>query len=182
MNVATISMPKDKARIEFLKYKAAVKSKPCASDRLIMESYRQLSLGKRVINARDAIVSAGVDQKNHPRLAFAQADAEFCWYRRDEFYWSETARWRVNSAKKFKLPASSFPHFSEYELKAIVPTIPPDLRPAGQLHRYHILWEADWQKVPVDPMLLKHIGGPLYAVLAVWDLTDVERAILGMRR
>lgn len=32
-----------------------------------------------------------------------------------------------------------------------------------------------------DPALLKHIGGDLYAVLATWDLTELERSVLGGR-
>ena len=64
----------------------------------------------------------------------------------------------------------------------MVPIVPPQLRPHWGLHNYHILWEADWQKVPPrDPALLERIGGDLYAVLAVWDLTELERAVLAMR-
>jgi hypothetical protein len=44
-----------------------------------------------------------------------------------------------------------------------------------------ILWEAEWQHVPSDPLLLRHITGPLYAVLASWDLTELERAVLSRR-
>jgi hypothetical protein len=33
-----------------------------------------------------------------------------------------------------------------------------------------------------DPYLLRHVGGALYAVLAAWDLTDLERAIMSARR
>lgn len=45
-----------------------------------------------------------------------------------------------------------------------------------------ILWEAEWQAVPPkDPALLRHLGGDLYAVVAVWDLTELERAVLGGR-
>lgn len=61
----------------------------------------------------------------------------------------------------------------------MVPHIPPALRPARKLENYHILWEADWQQDPPrDPMLLKRLAGTFYAVLAVWDLTDLERAVL----
>lgn len=67
------------------------------------------------------------------------------------------------------------------DLTAIVPIIPANLRPAKALHRYVILWEADWEAVPVDPMLLRHLHGDLYVVLAVWDLTPVERAVLNGR-
>jgi hypothetical protein len=47
-----------------------------------------------------------------------------------------------------------------------------------------VLWEADWKVHPVppgDPALLKHIGGDLYAVVAVWDLTPLEQAVLAAR-
>ena len=72
---------------------------------------------------------------------------------------------------------------SEYQhFKAIVPTVPPRFRPSASLSNYHILFEAEWDMIaPRDPALLKHIGGDLYAVLAVWDLTEVERAVLQQR-
>lgn len=38
------------------------------------------------------------------------------------------------------------------------------------------------KEAPVDPALLKHIGGDLYAVVATWDLTDLERAVLDGHR
>lgn len=64
----------------------------------------------------------------------------------------------------------------------VVPSVPPSLRPRHALGGYDILFEVEeWEidpKVPVDPALLKHMGGDLYAVLAVWDLTDLERLVL----
>jgi hypothetical protein len=35
------------------------------------------------------------------------------------------------------------------------------------------------QIAQVNPLLLQHIEGDLWAVLAQWDLTEIERAILG---
>lgn len=70
-------------------------------------------------------------------------------------------------------------------LSAIVPNIPPPLRPATALSNYHLLWEAEWAVEPVppvDPALIKHVSGDLYAVLAVWDLTEAERAVLSLTR
>lgn len=32
--------------------------------------------------------------------------------------------------------------------------------------------------IAADPALLKHIGGDLWAVVAVWNLTDLEMAVL----
>lgn len=70
---------------------------------------------------------------------------------------------------------------------AMVPMVPPDvLPPRGcDLSKHFILWEVEsWDMAPpVDPMLLKPIGGNLYAVVAQWDLTDIERMIIaGTRR
>jgi hypothetical protein len=64
----------------------------------------------------------------------------------------------------------------------VVPSIPPRLRPPSALADYFILWEAAWESIPTDPMLLRRLSGSLYAALAVWDLTDLERAVLGMRQ
>lgn len=72
--------------------------------------------------------------------------------------------------------------------RAPLPVIPPALRPQDPLSRYCVLWEvaADgWTTVepprpPHDPMLLRPLGpSGLYAVVAHWDLTDVERMVLG---
>jgi hypothetical protein len=65
-----------------------------------------------------------------------------------------------------------------------VPTVPPQFRPAT-LRGYHLLFEVDkWDEppVPADPALLKHVGGDLWAVVATWDLTPLEAAVLGQRR
>ena len=66
--------------------------------------------------------------------------------------------------------------------RAAVPLIPPEAREASNhaaLHKLFILWEAVWEEAPpVDPMLLRHLGEDLYAVLAHWDLTEVERAVM----
>ena len=33
----------------------------------------------------------------------------------------------------------------------------------------------------VDPILLRHIAGHMYAVLAQWDLTPLERSVIEKR-
>lgn len=72
---------------------------------------------------------------------------------------------------------------------AMVPIVPPKHRPAGasSLDAYLVLWEVDawvWRtnpKPPVDPALLRHVGGDIYAVLATWDLTPLEQLVLAGR-
>ena len=64
------------------------------------------------------------------------------------------------------------------ECRARVPMIPPRLRADRALANYHILWEAEWINPPRDPLLLRHLGKFFYAVLATWDLTPLEQAVL----
>lgn len=70
-------------------------------------------------------------------------------------------------------------------MRAMVPIVPPSLRPAHSLDGYATLFEVEnWAPdpdAPRDPALLKHIGGDLYAVVATWDLTELERAVLAGR-
>lgn len=62
---------------------------------------------------------------------------------------------------------------------ALVPLVPPQYHPKAALHNYHIVWDAVWQPAPpVDPLLVKHLAGMLYAIVAQWDLTPLERAVL----
>jgi hypothetical protein len=51
------------------------------------------------------------------------------------------------------------------------------------MQNYHVLFEAVWSKAPPsDPFLLRRLGkGDLWLVLAMWDLTEVERAALAAR-
>jgi hypothetical protein len=68
--------------------------------------------------------------------------------------------------------------------RTIVPTIPPNHRPRRtRLHRFHILWRSSSgaRVAPRDPALLRHLRGDLWTVEAVWDLTDLERAVLSGR-
>lgn len=62
---------------------------------------------------------------------------------------------------------------------ALVPLVPPGLHPRGALANYHILWDAVWEPAPPkDPLLLRHLAGSLYAIVAQWDLSPLERAVL----
>jgi len=88
----------------------------------------------------------------------------------------------------------------------MVPPIPPKVRP-DNLPDYALLWEVvEWtgepRKLPsrmaifrsqararadavsnwaatLDPILLRPLGGPLYVVVAAWDLSPIEATIIG---
>jgi len=70
---------------------------------------------------------------------------------------------------------------------AQVPIVPPQHRPGRGMGDRIVLWEVEnwtWQttpRPPGDPALLRPIGGDLYAVEAVWDLTELEKLVLAGR-
>lgn len=67
------------------------------------------------------------------------------------------------------------------EWRAMVPVVPPRFRHRGW-RGAHVLFEAEWARhtppAPIDPALIRHVRGDLWVVLGVWDLTDLERAVL----
>lgn len=71
--------------------------------------------------------------------------------------------------------------------RAMVPIVPPKHRPPNGFGTRLVLWEADdwtWSTPPApphDPALLRHVGGDIYAVEAVWDLSALERLVLSGR-
>lgn len=112
------------------------------------------------------------------------------------FDWSprKSSRWTYQ-LMRLEVPV---PHPDRMEVPlgatAIVPMIPASVRKEHKAYRDRerfILWEVEdggWsidRTPPVvsgDPFLLEHLGGDLYAVLAEWELTALERAVLRGRR
>lgn len=185
METQMISMDPAKAKAAFQNYRVALKHKHTKEDEILMRGYKHLAKGKQILDLIDVMKKVGVDSRDRPRLAIARANWEKCW-----FYGSSNGsgifsqdRWtRANwTSRKVEVPAETFPRHSEsvYQISARVPAIPPQFKPHGSLDRYHILWDATWEpEPPRDPILLRHLGRNVYAVLAVWDLTDLERALM----
>jgi hypothetical protein len=168
-------------------------------DKAIVKGYELIAKHKTVIMLRQTLVNGGEDEHHRPRLAVARADersVDMTRYTsgRVDFMGSNDWRdkdyaekpWNSNRDYSFMelLPPVDAkelgvsPSWNRLEATAILPHIPPGLRPDA-LERYHVLWEADWQrKQPIDPALLRHLRGDLYAVIATWDLTELERAVL----
>lgn len=190
MDLQLIGQDAAAARVAYRQYRQLrMKSE---EDDQIMRAYRAAAKGTPLIKLSEAIELGGFDRLGRPMLAIARADAQWCWLDR----WrnrltfrgkNPRARGRTPQGLREELTIPSWPEHNSgvwisLAARAMVPVIPAHLRPAHGLHNYHILWEADWQAVPKDPALLKHLGGDLYAVLAVWDLTEIERAVLAGRR
>jgi hypothetical protein len=195
MNLQAIEMPRAEARAAFQDYRRAVRARHDREDEQIMRGYKALAQGKRVINLRETIQAGGEDAQHRPRLAVVRADATVCFLmRRGDGRVTfgvtrDAARsWRARRNKRVEYEAGTLPAipganpWDSVEAEAIAPNVPPRLRPRWALSGYHILFEAQWKRTaPIDPALLKHLGGDLWAVLAVWDLTPLERAVLGAR-
>jgi hypothetical protein len=215
MKLATIEMPQEEAEQAFKEYRRVVRSAKTAQvnseDAQIARCYKALAGGHQVIDLNDVMRRGGENSKGLPRLAICRADYEQVEMLRDwetgdiEMFAPGLQQWRAGTTylgRVFRFPAltdirsATFtePNWNRTRqmaiqgFTAIVPNIPPALRPPHSLQNYHLLWEARWEpkkkprRAPDDPALLKHLGGPLYAVLATWDLTPVEQAVLGVMR
>lgn len=161
-------------------------------DAEIRRAYQLLAQGRLVIKALESIKVAGVNEAGFPKLAIARADAKhvFCTYHQDGRLAFEEERWSCPKGRRVAFGEGAFPTFqgrsNRYETRngqAIAPIIPLELRPKRGLANYHVLWEAEWTKLPpFDPYLLRRIGkADLWLVVAAWDLTEVERAALSTR-
>jgi hypothetical protein len=162
-------------------------------DKEIQLTYLRIAQGKVVIQALKSVVAAGVNEENLPKLAIVRADASECHYQWNGDGSARMAkdRWvKENHRRSYiDFPAGTFPqpvertHRTWSSAVAIAPLIPIDIRPRRGLENYHVLWEAEWQRLPpVDPMLLRRIGeADLWVVCGAWELTEVERAALAAR-
>lgn len=194
MNLDPLTMDRSAARMAFLEYRQAFREQAQALDGELMRGYQALAAGKQVIRLSSTIAAGGLDDRGLPRLAVARADEREVSVARtsagavtyDPLPWTR----RVTRNRRFLLPAGTFsreaPLPSAHDMWwADIPFIPPRFRPPHNLAGYTLLWEATWRlarrRVALDPALLKPIGGDLYAVLAVWDLTPLEAAVLDLR-
>lgn len=155
----------------------------------IQRIYQLVAQGRVVIRAIESIKAAGLNEQRLPKLAIARADAEACFFRveRNECIFDTEAwpRRRVrHHSLEIRFSARDWPNVTtKWRSRATLPPIPLHLRPLRGLANYHVLWEAEWTPVPPrDPMLLRRIGrSDAWLVVAAWDLTEVERAVLATR-
>jgi hypothetical protein len=197
MDLTTIEMPKDEALQAFREYRDAVRERHDQELEQIMRGYRELARGRQLVNIVDVMRRGGQQENGMPNLAICLADERWCMvdasshgrsitfigFRDEARGWPgphRSVKRRVRVAGFDKVPDWAVTR----ELAAMVPIVPPALRPAHHLRNFHVLWEAQWERrprPPGDPALLKRIGGDLFAVVAVWELTELERAVLSAR-
>ena len=188
--VELIEVDRKVARDQVREYRKMAREEMTEEDRKILAAYRHVERGRKLINIRQAIGDTGLNDKREPKLAICRADSKTCFahvssYGNAIFSMKPVSAYRRLGKKWGFTFDEIFPRrtgaasYRDVTLTGVVPIIPPQFRPPkSKLHLFHILWEADWKRVPVDPFLLKHVRGDLYAVCAMWDLTAVERAVL----
>jgi hypothetical protein len=202
MNLEPINVSWTKARETLKQYTSILKEKRTAEDIAILKSTKAILAHKTIIRLADAIDSAGVDSNGFPKVAICRADdiwvrcrtrGTFCRMvgtkTKNEFvsdYGRSSWDGRINQAQPrgFKFDLTKGRWHEEKDGRAMVPSIPPAHRPSPSVYQnYYILFEAIWENVaPTDPALLAPLGAGLFVVVAQWDLTDIERAVLAHAR
>jgi len=199
MDLGTIEITEEEAAARVAEYESVLESERSAEDAAILSAYRAAKRGLPVISLIKAFQIAGYHttgvSAGLPKLAVVRADSKECWvsvasngnleFRNKEWGNSRGAlvgasHVRVDTG--VSQPRTDRPRWRGH---TVVPMVPPRHRPKrSRLHNFHILWEVDeWTPVPPkDPALLRHIRGDLWSVMAVWDLTEMERLVLSQRR
>lgn len=198
MDVHGVTMEPEAAETAFREYRAAFMAERNRIDGELMRGYKALAEGKRLISLTEAIQAGGVDAIGRPNIAIARADerlVEMRVHADGSVTYDPSPRTRVHAADRlFEFPAGTLPNPPRTEgvwesseswfgwWTADLPFIPPQYRPPHNLTGYHLLWEAEWRRSRGaqrrDPMLLKRLGGDLFAVVAAWDLTEIEKLVL----
>lgn len=189
MDVQPLMQNREQALALFKKYQAHKHANYSAVDAEIARIAKQVAAGKVMIPALAEIIKAGVNEQGQPKLAIMRADQKLCYLDLmtdgRAIMHARKNGWdlhRAAASVKFEFPTGSFPNSGrQRRLESVVPHIPPDIRPKRGIQNYHILYEAVWRReIPVDPMLLRRVGktGDLWIVVASWELTDIERAVL----
>lgn len=175
-----------------------------------MRGFEELAKGTPLVDPFQAIREAGWRADGRPVLAMARADQpQVQWSPfSDSRHWTAASgyqgkyapmvwefrarqsRWSSQRAASLTVRVEKIivePPVEPKTSVTLIPMVPPDVMPKRgvNLAKHFVLWEVEsWDLAPpVDPMLLRPIGGNLYAVIAQWDLTELERAIIaGTRR
>ncbi len=202
MDIPRITLPPADAQARFAAYARGARQRADEEIAAIRDGYAALARGNALIDLNDVMDASGVDANGLPRLAIGRAHWRFAFCKRHSFRAGDQYVQVVtftadrngegtgqHAAGAVRVPANRLVGMKHYGThRAAVPVVPPDLLPKvrggrmAALNTLHVLWEAEWEPVPpVDPVLLRHVGGALYEVLAEWDLTPLERAVMSRR-
>ncbi len=187
MDIQEFAMAKSEAHEQWKNYVKGCKEN---KDQFLLDMksvYNQLKSGRKVIDILTVFEKAGINELYQPKLAISKANYKeiLCEYGQDgNVGFKKDDSWRTKSDIKIILPKLPKEILGQWEhskkFKTLVPGIPAQLKPKGNLNKYWILWEVEkWENIPPkDPYLLKRLTKNMFVVLAGWDLTELERAVL----
>lgn len=195
MDIETFGASKEEAKKLWKDYVEACKKNP--KDKFLQDMknvYNQLRQGRKVVDMNTVFQRSGLTFNSEPRLAIALASEKkvTCIYQKDgtvKFLNTHAQSWDTSAHKQDVVIKGIFPEIpkdklrqfqSELTLETIVPKIPASIRPEGNLENYYVLWEVDEWKLapPKDPYLLRRINNNIFVVVAGWDLSELERAVM----
>jgi hypothetical protein len=203
VELLTESRKKVEQELESLReiFKQDGKKRKEALYRDLQKVYGHLQHGKKIIDLFEAMKKGGLNQDGDPKLAIARADLKQiychknerggCMFSQYESSWNRhkgtkisgdltipegTFRWIIDTS-------SGWRRIKNERIKAPVPLIPCILllkEVRLKIQNYYILWELEkWEPLPPrDPILLIPLTPNLYGVIATWNLTELERAII----
>lgn len=207
MEVDTLAIPKEEAEEEFQALKQAFKSNVKLRREEIRQDlykvYKHLRHGKKIIDVFLAFQKIGVNENRNPKLAICRADAKKCYCHKENngsavFSFQSSVSVVRKTQGDVGFPEGTFQFVADPEdqitwmqwreknIETLVPIIPAKILVKEVkilLPNYHILWEVEpgaWKKSrpPKDPILLKRLTPNLFGVLATWNLTKLERAVI----
>ncbi len=181
-------------------YMEAARRSRSAMDRALAQSYKAIAEGSCLVDIEATMRETPVHDNGLPKLAIVRADFKQVFLKlhhdgsgvmagTQEFAEGYRVKTRAGTAR-IEFPEKTFERVNQetgerypwsWEChRAPVPLIPPQFRPADAYANYHILWEVEtWARVaPRDPLLLRKVTGQIYAIVAQWNLTELERLIM----
>jgi hypothetical protein len=203
MEVEELTIPKQKCEEELGAFKVLIKthrkSKLQQIHKDLHRIYGHIQKGGSVIQLISNFQKAGLNNKGNPKLAITRADGKICYCcKRNEgsvIFSIKQIRYVHDLPRKtygdIELPDGTFDFpKNEYgtlkgdvRIETLIPIIPVSVLAPIQntLKNYHILWEVEeWKRTmpPRDPILVKIINQNIALVLATWNLTELERAVI----
>lgn len=197
MHAPLITENPGQAREQLAAYNRQLARRDDPEYQVIAAGYAELAAGRPLLNLREAFLTVPLDEQGRPRLAIARADRRTVTLRvsmqaSNRMVFDTRKNSANNSTLLIEVELPTFEGRRVWLSYALVPIIPAAVRaeiPRGTPDAScHILWEVEqWSDTPLgqqadrDPYLLRHLGGELWTVLAEWDLTPLERAVMSGR-
>jgi hypothetical protein len=198
MQTPLITHDPAQAREQLAAYNRQLNRRDDPEYQAIAAGYAELAAGRPLINLHECFLTVPLDEKGRPRLAIARADRRTVTavqMPRSRVLFDARKNGSPSGTLTIEVEVPAFEGWSGrtwYRAHALVPLIPAAVRakiPRGTTDAMcHILWEVEqWSDTPLgqqadrDPYLLRHLGGELWAVLAEWDLSPLERAVMAGR-